>query len=188
MKVVSFRMGEELFGLPVEQVREIMMDRETTSVPNLPSFLTGVVQLRGEVLPIMEGADRLNLDESTRPQQGEGRILVVEFEDQVIGIRVNDTDDVLEVSPEDVKENPDLVREFGAEFVEGVVERHLEDENSESGTADRETSRRFSDSSHESTKDADDAEPPRNLLLLDLNRLFDSDEITTLSETEERLS
>jgi purine-binding chemotaxis protein CheW len=183
MKIVTFILGSEHFALPVEQVREITMDREITSVPNLPSFVSGIIHLREKVIPVVEGADRLNLETTSPPEVGDGRIVIGELDDQLIGLRVHGSDDVLTVDSDAVMESPELVREFGARFITGVIEYAPEDEPERPNDSDVGT-----DETSETPGNSETDDKHVSIMMLDLDQLFSRQEVSRMKEVGQQAS
>ncbi len=118
-KFISFRLGDEEFGADVMQIKEISKMKETTRVPTAPSYVEGVMNLRGTITPIINLWDRLDLDQES-PEE-EGRIVIAEHEDHFTGMIVDEVVDVIEILEEDIDSAPDLVTtDISHEFIEGV--------------------------------------------------------------------
>lgn len=118
-KFVTFELGEEEFGADVMQIKEISRMKETTSVPTAPSFVEGVINLRGTITPIIDLRRRLGLEEAE--YDSETRIVIAELDDQFTGMIVDTVTDVLEIPEEDVDPTPGLVTtEVSEEYLKGV--------------------------------------------------------------------
>ncbi len=117
-QVVSFRIGKERFGVPIESVQEIVRVPEITVVPEMPSFVDGVINLRGKIISIIDLGKRLKMDGATRAKSN--RILVVEVENKVVGLLVDGVYSILKIPPEAVEPAPDIVSVVGAEYILGV--------------------------------------------------------------------
>jgi purine-binding chemotaxis protein CheW len=114
-----FRLGEEEFGLPIEAVDEVArVPARITRVPKTPKFLEGVVNLRGEVLPVVDQRRRFGMPEAS--DLGRRRLVVLRSDDRRAGLIVDSVSEVLRVERAAVEEAPDLTGE-GARLVDGVV-------------------------------------------------------------------
>ena len=122
MKIVTFSLGNEVYGLEIEIIREIIMEPEITHVPNLPSFLKGIIRLRDQVIPMVEGVERLGYSPDKAPEKGSGKVFIVEYVGQLIGIRVGEARQVLTIDQDDINLAPGLISRSGADFVKGIVE------------------------------------------------------------------
>jgi len=125
MQIVIFELAEEQYGLEISAVDSIIAAPDIVSVPHAPSFVEGIAQLRGEVLPIIDLRKRFGL-----PQQAYSkhtRFVVVGMENMKVGMAVDTVTEVLTL-PDDCIEPPSpLVTSSASEFVTGVVntDRHL---------------------------------------------------------------
>jgi purine-binding chemotaxis protein CheW len=125
MQLLVFRLGDEEFGLPIEAVEEVArVPEQIARIPKTPKFLEGVVNLRGEVLPVVDQRKRFNLPEP----DGETarRLIVVRTKEHKAGLIVDSVSEVLRSSQDAVQPAPDLAGE-PAKLVHGVI--NLEDEN-----------------------------------------------------------
>jgi purine-binding chemotaxis protein CheW len=99
-----FRLGENLFGLPVADIREIMRVGPITRVPQAPIAVTGVTDLRGRVIPVVDLGVRFDREAVEVDEQS--RIIVVEAEGRLIGLLVDAVDRMARVLPSQ-KQDPD---------------------------------------------------------------------------------
>jgi purine-binding chemotaxis protein CheW len=110
LKFLVFRLGHDEFGLPIEAVDEVAhVPTEITRLPKTPKFLEGVVNLRGEVLPVVDQRRRFDM-----PKFEEGevrRLIVVRTERHRAGLIVDSVSEVLRVPADAVEPAPDLTEE-----------------------------------------------------------------------------
>jgi purine-binding chemotaxis protein CheW len=116
-ELISFRIGEQEFCVDIMVVREIRGWTPATPLPRAPSYLCGVINLRGAVLPIVDLAARLGFD-ATDPTQRHV-IIVAQIGRQVVGMLVDAVSDILTVSDEIVQPPPDVASEMVRNFVTG---------------------------------------------------------------------
>jgi purine-binding chemotaxis protein CheW len=117
LQLVSFRIGGEEFGLDILRVQEIIRIQELTRVPNSPSFVDGVINLRGKVIPVIALRKRLGLDELAHDKQT--RIVVIEVQGTVLGFIVDSVSEVLRITADTVEPPPRLGK-VEREYVSGV--------------------------------------------------------------------
>ena len=117
LQVVSFRVGNEEFGLDILRVHEIIRLQELTRVPNSPEFVDGVINLRGKVIPVIALRKRFGLPE--QPHDKETRIVVLEIQNMVLGFIVDSVSEVVRIHATTVVPPPRL-GEIEREFVSGV--------------------------------------------------------------------
>ena len=118
-ELISFRIGEQEFCVDIMVVREIRGWTPATPLPRSPSFLRGVINLRGAVLPIVDLANRLGF-EATEPTQRHV-IIVAQIGRQMVGLLVDAVSDILTVSDDIVQPPPDVASEMVRNFVQGLL-------------------------------------------------------------------
>jgi purine-binding chemotaxis protein CheW len=115
-----FRLGDEEFGLPIASVDEVARaPDQITRVPKTPKFLEGVINLRGEVLPVVDQRRRFDLAPYAGDRQRQ-RLVVVRSERHRAGLIVDSVSEVLRTSTDGIEAAPDLTGE-AARLVQGVV-------------------------------------------------------------------
>ncbi|MCX7927057.1 MAG: chemotaxis protein CheW [Candidatus Omnitrophica bacterium] len=118
-QLVVFTLGEEEFGVDISQVREIVRLVQITYLPKAPAFIEGVVNLRGQVLPVIDLAKRLGVSSKERSEAT--RIIVVEVGENTVGMIVDSVSEVLRLSSECVEDVPSLVEtEVPEHYIRGV--------------------------------------------------------------------
>jgi purine-binding chemotaxis protein CheW len=119
LQVVGFRIGRETFGLPISVVREIVRVPEITSVPNVPDYVEGVINLRGRIIPVLDLRKRFG--EKTIESDRKNRIVVVEFENRGIGLLVHSASEVLKVPPSEIEAPQSVFQEGESSYISGVA-------------------------------------------------------------------
>lgn len=116
---IAFAVGEQEFCIDVMSVREIRGWTPATELPHSQEFVRGVINLRGAVLPIMDLAVRLGFP----PAETMARhvIIVVQIDQQVVGLLVDAVSDILTVSDEEVLPPPDVASDMAKRFVSGLL-------------------------------------------------------------------
>jgi purine-binding chemotaxis protein CheW len=119
LQLVSFKIGNEEFGVDILQVQEINRLVEVTRVPNAPDFVEGVMNLRGRIVPVVNLRKRLGLEK--RENDKDTRIVVVEIEGKTIGFIVDSVSEVLRVSKSVVEPPPELISGIDSEYIIGIA-------------------------------------------------------------------
>jgi purine-binding chemotaxis protein CheW len=119
LQLVTFKIGNEEFGIDIKKVQEINRMIEITRIPNTPSYMEGVVNLRGKIIPIVSLRTKLGFGEIERGQAT--RIMVVEIEGSVLGFIVDSVSEVLRISDATIEPTPALTGMADAQYVEGVI-------------------------------------------------------------------
>jgi purine-binding chemotaxis protein CheW len=122
---LTFRIGHENYGLELSQTREIIEYSGITEVPLMPSFLRGVINLRGEVVPVIDLAVRLG----RKPIEVQKRtcIIVVELtnneQNHVLGLLADAVSEVIEMDEDNIEDAPSFGANIRAEFIQGIAKR-----------------------------------------------------------------
>lgn len=119
LQLVSFNIGEEEFGLGIQSIQEINRMVEITRVPNSPEFVTGVINLRGKVIPIVDLRKRFGFP--PKESDRNTRIIVVELGDMVVGFTVDAVSEVLRIPKSITEPPPPIVAGIGSEYITAVA-------------------------------------------------------------------
>ncbi len=106
VQVVLFKLDNEEYGIEINQVKEIINLCEVTPLPELNSTVEGIINLRGEIIPIVNLKKRLGLQNHGYP--AEARIVVIEVDKQLLGLKVDAAVDVLHLDVKRIKNLPDI--------------------------------------------------------------------------------
>jgi len=117
-KYLTFRLAEEEYGLEILKVREIMGMLDITAVPRTPDFVRGVINLRGNVIPVIDL--RLKFGMQAIEQTEETCIIVVDVEGMEMGIVVDRVSEVLDIVAEGIQEAPSFGVSVDTDFILGI--------------------------------------------------------------------
>ncbi len=115
---LTFRLGEEEYGIDILRVQEIRSYEQPTRIANAPHFIKGVVNLRGVIVPIIDL--RLKLDCPSAEYNGFTVVIVLNVRGRVIGAVVDSVSDVLELSAEAVRPAPQMNSTVDTSFITGI--------------------------------------------------------------------
>ncbi len=118
IQLVTFSIGDEEFGVDILKVQEIIRTMEITKVPKAPPFVEGVINLRGNVIPIIDLRKRFGLD--TREHDKHTRIIVIEIHNMIVGFVVDAVSEVLRIPANTVEPPPPVVSGLESEYISGV--------------------------------------------------------------------
>jgi purine-binding chemotaxis protein CheW len=118
LQIVGFRVGRETFGVPISLVHEIVRVPEITAVPDAPTYVEGVINLRGRIVPVVDLRKRFGQKEINGNKKN--RILVAEVEGKMVGLMVDAASEVLKLPPSEVDLPPSVVDEANQNYVTGV--------------------------------------------------------------------
>jgi purine-binding chemotaxis protein CheW len=116
--VVSFSLGSEEYGVDISQVQEIIRMVEITHVPRAPHFMEGVINLRGQLIPIIDLRTRFGMPRADQTKST--RIVVTEIGSKRVGIVVDAVSEVLNIPLEQVENAPEMIAGVGTEYIQGV--------------------------------------------------------------------
>jgi purine-binding chemotaxis protein CheW len=119
---LSFIICSELFAVNVSKVLEVLQKENITKVPNAPDYIKGIINFRGEVVPVFESRARFNL---TERKDDETYVIIVldlssENETFRIGAIVDKVQDVINISEDEIKPVPAMSKDFNTEFLQGI--------------------------------------------------------------------
>ncbi|WP_319000944.1 chemotaxis protein CheW [Clostridium estertheticum] len=118
-QLVTFLLGEDEFGADIMDVKEIIRVPDITKVPNAPNYVEGACNLRGNVLPIIDGRTRFNLARKLKDETS--RILVIDVEGKATGMLVDKVSEVIRVATDNIEEPPQIVKNVDSDYLNGVL-------------------------------------------------------------------
>ncbi|HHJ80525.1 MAG TPA: chemotaxis protein CheW [Candidatus Tenderia electrophaga] len=118
---VTFRLEDETYGVNVMQVQEVLRMTEIAPVPGAPSYVLGIINLRGNVVTVMDTRSRFALP----PHEADDatRIVIIEAEDQVVGIMVDSVAEVVYLKQSEIEVAPNVGNEESSRYIQGVANR-----------------------------------------------------------------
>lgn len=116
---LSVRLGGQEFALDVRAIREIRGWTAATALPHAPGFITGMINLRGTVLVVIDLAQRLGL--GGQDPNPASVIVVVEANNRVVGLLVDEVCDIITITDAMRQETPSIEHSSSQEFIEGLV-------------------------------------------------------------------
>lgn len=121
-QLVVFGLGKEEFGIDISRVREIVRLQKITAIPQSMDFVEGIVNLRGQIVPIVDLGKRFLVVEREEGHAIDRKIIVVHMAGQNIGILVDGVSEILRVPDESIETAPPMVTSgMNSEFIRGVA-------------------------------------------------------------------
>lgn len=117
-QLVTFKIENEEYGIEILKVQEIIRMVEITKVPNANNYIEGIINLRGNVIPIINLRKRLNIN--TKDQTNQTRIIVINLEKSVVGFIVDSVSEVLRISNDIIENAPESINTEQAQYIKGV--------------------------------------------------------------------
>ncbi|MAD74917.1 MAG: chemotaxis protein CheW [Rheinheimera sp.] len=121
---VTFRLQEETYGINVMQVQEVLRYTEIAPVPGAPGYVMGIINLRGNVVTVIDTRARFGLEAGDVTDNS--RIVIIEAERQVIGILVDSVAEVVYLKQSEVDTAPNVGTDESARVIQGVSNREGE--------------------------------------------------------------
>lgn len=115
-QLVVFSLHGQDYGVPIQFVREIIRHPEVTQLPNTPHFVRGVINLRGQIIPIISLYERFNFPENSDST----KVVIVEYGGLIVGLEVNEVSQVHTLSADRISNAPSITNSVDSEFIAGV--------------------------------------------------------------------
>jgi len=119
VQMIVFTLGKEEYAVPITSVQEIIMPLTPTHMPKSPSWVEGIINLRGRIIPIIDGKKKFMIETSQDTSANEARIMVLDVEHEIIGLIVDAVSEVVHLKTEDIEAAPAEMAD-DAEFVLGI--------------------------------------------------------------------
>lgn len=116
---VTFRLADETYGINVMQVQEVLRVTEIAPVPGAPDYVMGIINLRGNVVTVLDTRKRFGLQ--TSEMDDSTRIVIVESDSTVVGILVDSVAEVVELRRSEIELSPNVGNEDSSKYIEGVT-------------------------------------------------------------------
>jgi purine-binding chemotaxis protein CheW len=150
---LSFIVCDELFAVNVANVLEVLQKQRITHVPNAPSYIKGIINFRGEVVPVFESRSKFHLP--PRPEESSYVVIVFDLSKGAdlfrIGTIVDRVKDVISIDDDEIKPVPSMSNDFNTEFLNGIFKQQSD-----------------------------------FIMLLNVEKVFTGDELSTIKETSEQ--
>ena len=116
---VTFHLDKEVYGINVMQVQEVLRYSEIAPVPGSPDYVLGIINLRGNVVTVIDTRMRFGIEPMEVTDSS--RIVIIEAGGQVVGILVDSVAEVVDLSVDDIDPAPNIGTEESAQFIKGVA-------------------------------------------------------------------
>lgn len=117
-KYLTFHLGKEVYGIEIYHVIEIVGIQKITEVPDMPDFVKGVINLRGQVIPVMDVRARFRMKELEYNDRT--CVIVVRVEDSTIGLVVDTVDEVADIPEANVSPPPKIGKGISSRYIKGM--------------------------------------------------------------------
>jgi len=129
-QLVTFQLGEELYGVDIMDVKEIVKVQNVRPIPNAPYYVEGIINLRGEIIPIINLHKRFHIKKMATSgdddfDEDEGGFIILDIEGNKIGIIIDRIARVVPVEQGEIKPPPQMFSGIGTEYISGVVRQDV---------------------------------------------------------------
>ncbi len=120
---LSFRLGKETFAVSVKKVLEVLQQQHITEVPDVPPYIKGVINFRGDILPICDARIKFNLPVQSNDEKSVVIVLDLQNNDRTIriGAIADGVKDVISIEETDIRPVPEMGLKYNAEYLSGMI-------------------------------------------------------------------
>ena len=119
IQLVTFRLQHETYGINVMHVQEVLRVSEIAPVPGAPEYILGIINLRGNVVTVVDTRSRFGLP--TGDVTDTSRIVIIESDKQVVGILVDAVAEVVELTESQIDSAPNVGNEESSRYIQGIA-------------------------------------------------------------------
>jgi purine-binding chemotaxis protein CheW len=123
LQIVVFKLGQEEYGLHIDQIKEVVLTPNITEMPQTASFVKGVANIRGNVIAIFDLEDRFGLEKDGVDTRTGNYTLVVESEDIKLGLLVDEVPNTVSIKISDLDESVSIINDASTEtnYIKGII-------------------------------------------------------------------
>jgi purine-binding chemotaxis protein CheW len=123
LQLVTFQLGEEYYGIDIMQVNEIQKIQDVRTIPNAPSYVEGIFNLRGHIIPIINLHKRFHLRRAALGEEDKllSGFLILNLDGMQLGVYIDKVSRVVTVDKEKIQPPPQMISGIGTEYIQGVT-------------------------------------------------------------------
>ncbi|MDI3472245.1 MAG: purine-binding chemotaxis protein CheW [Thermotogaceae bacterium] len=119
-KVVTFKVGDEEYAIDIKNIESVVEMLPITKVPDAPYGVEGVINLRGEVMPIIDGRKKFG---SSSFENDKAKIIIVNLSGKKYGFIVDDVREVLDVNENEIEDVKEIMSNLNTKYVDGIIKK-----------------------------------------------------------------
>lgn len=125
IQLVTFQISEELYGVDIMDVKEIVRVQDIRAIPNAPVYVEGLFNLRGEIVPIISLHKRFHLKKAQIAEDEEllSGFIIIDIDGMKLGVIIDKIERVVSIEATEIQPPPQMLAGIGAEYIQGVVNR-----------------------------------------------------------------
>ena len=122
-QLVTFQLGEELYGINIMDVKEIVREQDIRLIPNAPLYVEGIFHLRSEIIPVINLHKRFHLRKLLSSEEDKllSGFIILDIDGMKLGVIIDRVSRVVTIEKEQVQPPPQMVSGIGSEYINGVV-------------------------------------------------------------------
>jgi len=122
-QLVTFQLGEELYGINIMDVKEIVRVQDIRGLPNAPAYVEGIFNLRSEIIPIINLHKRFHIKRAFTSEEDEllSGFVIIDIDGMKLGVIIDRVSRVVTIEKEDIQPPPQMLSGIGAEYIQGVI-------------------------------------------------------------------
>lgn len=123
IQLIVFRLGEEEYGIRIEQVKEVTITPDIARMPKTPSFVKGIANLRGDIIAVIDLEERFNLNAAAEPMPAVSYTMAIEAKEYTIGIMVREVPQPLSIAQSVIEQAPEFIQDVNIndKYIEGIA-------------------------------------------------------------------
>lgn len=123
-QLVTFQLGEEHYGIDIMDVKEIVRVQDIRPIPNAPSYVEGIINLRGEIIPIINLHKRFHIKKAVVGEDEEllSGFIIIDLDGMKLGVVIDKISRVVTIENEQIQAPPQMLSGIGAEYIQGVIQ------------------------------------------------------------------
>ena len=123
LQLVTFQLGEELYGIDIMEVEGIVRENNIRAIPNAPSYVEGIFNLRGTIIPVINLHKRFHLTRAGLSEEDKllSGLIVININDMLIGVVIDKVSRVITIDTDKIQQPPQMLSGIGAEYIRGVT-------------------------------------------------------------------
>jgi len=123
-QLVTFQLGEEHYGIDIMDVKEIVRVQDIRPIPNAPSYVEGIINLRGEIIPIINLHKRFHIKRAVVGKDEEllSGFIIIDVDGMKLGVVIDKIARVVTIENEQIQAPPQMLSGIGAEYIQGVIQ------------------------------------------------------------------
>ncbi|MDX9799983.1 MAG: chemotaxis protein CheW [Spirochaetia bacterium] len=123
IQLVTFNLGKEQYGIDIMQVEGIVREHEIRNIPNAPSFVEGIFNLRGEILPVINLHKRFHLEKIKKDESDDllSGLIIIKVNKMKLAVKIDKVAKVITINKNKIQPPPQMIKGIGSEYIEGVT-------------------------------------------------------------------